>query len=1437
MACRYTYQGKTYEAHEFDDVLRAMPPADASKYMPSVKSIATAPFVTNTDKWLTLALKRVVKMAVDGGYDKVAFVNGEQSADRYDLSKQVDFVSMQKHDGNYSITAHKDNREIASHDVKNESEAADVVGKEVAAKLFKEFVDPRNGGIAEVSGDGLKVGGTGMKSFYDKIVPNTMNALLKKLGGIRMETVSFNDATEMAESRKRVGGGDDGTLNTKMANSQPGFTITDAMKEKASGGMPLFAREAAQTETPAFKAWFGDSKVVDAQGKPLVVYHSTSAESDFSKFNKRVGDIGNHFGTLGQAEDRLSYTNKFGSEYKNPRIIPVYLSIKRPLRLKDAGAWNASNLKFQLLDIFPNDATRIGSRWGNDGIKSTKDIREFIKSKGYDGVVYKNIGETAGADEYRKAVQIAKMKFPAEWYGKSSFSTEDQKQPFYIAYREAEDAYQKFREDAGEDSYITFDAAQIKSAIGNNGDFDASNPDIRFSRAAAAKLTDTATDKLNEYFSTPGKLSWWHESFGTMYNLAERSPAFKPVFDAAQGFINDTSYYATEAADMAPKILPKLENWADLAKSPISPADNKAVSAPVFEGTLSWARDEFGKPVKLNDLEARYKDLTTDDKGKMLLKKRIVTEDQLKRWMASPLDIYDGAVNNRFNESFLKAGVLWTDAELTSIFKLTPAQIELYREFRAATDNSLDNMAKAEMLRFGGKDVAGLKDAVMDSKDADEASLLLRDYLMGLADVEVLRKDELLDTANGMIARADKITKLKAEGYAPLSRFGKYSVDVVVNGERQYFGLHESMRDANIMAMKMRAEFGAANVSQGTLSEQQFKLFAGITPESLELFGNMLGLDSTGNEAQDKAFQNYLKLTKTNRSAMRRLIHRKGIAGFSKDDDMGRVLASFIYSNARQTSAALNMGELSDSIQSIPKEQGELKDAAISLAEYIKNPQEEAQAIRGLLFAQYLGGSIASAFVNMTQPFAVSFPWLSQFGGAKQSGAQLVRAMKDMAGKNTVYEPDLAKALNHAEEMGIVSPQEIHQLMAQARGAGTLRSGDGTKLGDASAKASNAFSKLSLGWGKVFGMAEQMNRRSTFIAAYRIAKAQNMANPAAFAEKAVNETQFVYSKANKMRFGRGAVGGTIMTFKTYSIAYMELLHRMYTQGGPEGKKAVLLAMAVMMLMGGAGGLPFEDDILDLVDGALQKLGYNVSSKKAKQQFLEDAFGKAGADFVERGISGLPGMPIDVSGRLGMGNLIPGTGLLMQKTDHTRDVVELVGPVGDLVKRGFDGAGKVLNGDVGGAALAITPTAIRNAAKGAEMGSTGQYKDANGYKVIETTPLEAALKAVGFQPATVAKVQESNYLNQRAKDFYAQTAADIRSKWAKGIVEKDPELIKSARDALANWNEKNPDQKMTANLPAIFKRARDMSKSKEQRIIDTAPKSMRMQMKRDLAEAG
>ncbi|HHW2436495.1 TPA: PLxRFG domain-containing protein [Pseudomonas aeruginosa] len=960
----------------------------------------------------------------------------------------------------------------------------------------------------------------------------------------------------------------------------------------------------------------------------------------------------------------------------------------------------------------------------------------------------------------------------------------------------------------------------------------------QFSRSGLRELTSKATAELNKTFSAPGGLSWWHKTIGTMYNLAERSPAFKPVFESAQGFIDDVSYYASDAADLAPKLLPKLETWRDIAKSPVGAEDNKAVAKPVFEGTLMWARDVDGKPVRVDSLAERAMRLTADEKADILRKQGKIPEGLLRAWRGLSPEQFAKMIDSRYESQMLKAGIVWTDAELRDIWKLNDAQVALYREFRAATDRSLDTMARADMLRFGGEDVKELRDQVMDAADAQEGAAILRNHLAQMADAWPERATNLLNLAHGMTDRAEKVAQLQGEGYAPLSRFGKYTVDVVgQDGQREYFSLFETKREANQMAEQMRGAFPGATVSQGTLSEEAYKLFAGITPETLELFGNALGFDSQGDSARDQAFQDYLRLTKTNRSAMRRLIHRKGIAGYS--EDVGRVLASFVYSNARQTAAGLHMGDLSEAVNGIPQAQGELKDAAVRLADYIKNPQEEGQAVRGLLFAQYLGGSVASAFVNMTQPVQVTFPWLSQYCGVKRAATELGRAARQMAHRSYQFEPDLARALKRAEDDGVVSPQEVHQLMAQARGSGSLRAGDGTRLGDARALASNSVARLSMAWGKLFGAAEQINRRMTYIASYRIAKAQNMANPDEFARRAVRETQFVYSKASKMRWGRGAVGGTLMTFKTYSVAYLELMHRLWNQGEPgsqerkDGRKAAALMIGMLLLVGGAGGLPFAEDAEDLIDGAAQLMGYNFSTAKAKQEFLESLFGRVLADFIDRGVSGLPGAPLDVSGRLGMGNLIPGTRLLQPAPANIRDVLEIAGPMGDFANRILEGGKKIASGDIGSGLLEISPGAVRNAAKGVDMLATGMYRDTKGYKVLDTNTLEAAMKMIGFQPASVATIQEANMLSQKAKAFYNLKAQEIRSMWAAGIFEKDQGKVERARQAIADWNRRNPDQPMAIRVPDIMRRVREMSLSKDERIAKTAPKAMRQQMREDL----
>lgn len=230
MACRYTYKGKTYSALDFEDLLIAMPPSEASAFMPSVQSIPSAPFVTSTDAWVGLAMKRMIAYAAENGFDRIAWTTGEQQSDRYDLSKQVDSVEAIKDiSGKYSVAAIKNGTAIERKSNLNEKQLEEAFGKDLAQKIINEEGKPAGKGFPKemlvYSGADLKVGGTGMKSFYDQIVPKVAKEITKKMGG------QLSESTFFASIELR---GEDFDAN--------GFDITPEMRQATLKGMPLFSR-------------------------------------------------------------------------------------------------------------------------------------------------------------------------------------------------------------------------------------------------------------------------------------------------------------------------------------------------------------------------------------------------------------------------------------------------------------------------------------------------------------------------------------------------------------------------------------------------------------------------------------------------------------------------------------------------------------------------------------------------------------------------------------------------------------------------------------------------------------------------------------------------------------------------------------------------------------------------------------------------------------------------------------------------------------------------------------------------------------------------------------------------------------------------------------------------------------------------------------------
>lgn len=201
----------------------------------------------------------------------------------------------------------------------------------------------------------------------------------------------------------------------------------------------VFSSGTDQTDTPAFQRWFGDSKVVDKNGAPLVVYHGTTG--DFSQFDTakagaatghRSADMGIFLTAdagiasqfAGERVDDTTWpirmTHKSGGN-----VVPAYLSVKNPLVIT---------------------ARDFASRFVR-GAESASKFRNQAIQDGHDGILIKgdvSLGEQFGGDEYAA------------------------------------------------DAWVVFRPEQIKSAIGNSGAFDPDNADIRYSVADDEQVDEVA---------------------------------------------------------------------------------------------------------------------------------------------------------------------------------------------------------------------------------------------------------------------------------------------------------------------------------------------------------------------------------------------------------------------------------------------------------------------------------------------------------------------------------------------------------------------------------------------------------------------------------------------------------------------------------------------------------------------------------------------------------------------------------------------------------------------------------------------------------------------------------------------------------------------------------------------------------------------------------
>jgi len=200
---------------------------------------AITPF-KKTGQWVNLALRRIMRYAAENGFDGIAWTPGNIQAERYDLSKQVDTIFHKKNsDGTYHIEATPKGSNDGSekiNDKAKESELEGLVGKEIAKKIINTpETEETYGGFYAISGLDLKVGGEGMKGFYDNIIPAQANKLGKPFGSkVETTTIDLNEGDQDMDRNLPESIPSDGIVEFQM------LPVTESMREGVMEGVPLF---------------------------------------------------------------------------------------------------------------------------------------------------------------------------------------------------------------------------------------------------------------------------------------------------------------------------------------------------------------------------------------------------------------------------------------------------------------------------------------------------------------------------------------------------------------------------------------------------------------------------------------------------------------------------------------------------------------------------------------------------------------------------------------------------------------------------------------------------------------------------------------------------------------------------------------------------------------------------------------------------------------------------------------------------------------------------------------------------------------------------------------------------------------------------------------------------------------------------------------------
>ena len=257
------------------------------------------------------------------------------------------------------------------------------------------------------------------------------------------------------------------------------ITVRDMLENVKQADNPdVYVKEPKdQIQTKEFKKWFGNSKVVNADGTPKVMYHGTP-NGNFDTFKKGA----TYFTENEQYADRYQNPSassiSTGKVVDNPTTHAVYIKMEKPFDTRDSKAREIFEDEFLNQDggydeegeetehSWVSNGTELNENTGLPDWTDAEDLYHFIKDKGYD---YDGIIVDEGADGgYGSAVVNRGV------------------------------------------AYVTFEPNQVKN-VKNSGEFDINNPNMY--KQSVNGMTEIMSDgeRIISIFKTADRSTFLHE--------------------------------------------------------------------------------------------------------------------------------------------------------------------------------------------------------------------------------------------------------------------------------------------------------------------------------------------------------------------------------------------------------------------------------------------------------------------------------------------------------------------------------------------------------------------------------------------------------------------------------------------------------------------------------------------------------------------------------------------------------------------------------------------------------------------------------------------------------------------------------------------------------------------------------------------------------------